>query len=69
MKYGWRLVFAPLWTLCLAGAALIAFFTIGWYDWAAFATAAAIGLMAGIPAGIWNAHKVRRDDGAWPRES
>ncbi|NKX29539.1 hypothetical protein [Tritonibacter mobilis] len=66
MKYGWRLIFIPLWALCVAGAALTAFLVAGWFDWQAFAVAAAIGLIVGAPAGLWNTFKVRRDDPAWP---
>ena len=65
MKYGWRLIFIPLWALCIAGAAVTAFLAIGWVGWKAFAAAAVIGAVAGIPAGLWNTHKVRRDDPAW----
>jgi len=65
MKYGWRLIFIPLWALCVAGAAVTAFLAIGWVSWEAFAVAAVIGATAGIPAGLWNTHKVRRDDPAW----
>lgn len=65
MKYGWRLLFIPLWAFCVAGAALVAFFVYGWYAWEAFALAAAIGALIGVPAGIWNTKKVRREDGSW----
>lgn len=69
MIYGWRFVLSPLWALCIAGALLIAFFSFGWYDWSAFVTAGVVGLIAGVPAGVWNARKLRRDDEAWPREA
>ncbi len=65
MKYGWKLVFTPLWVLCVAGAALVGFFAVGWYSWAAFITAGVVGLVIGIPAGIWNTRKVRREDPNW----
>ena len=65
MKYGWRLIFVPLWVLCIAGTAVTAFLIFGWVGWQAFAVAAAVGLGAGIPAGLWNTYKVRRDDPAW----
>ncbi|MCF3594236.1 hypothetical protein LZG00_09515 [Rhodobacteraceae bacterium LMO-12] len=65
MKYGWKLIFTPLWVLCVAGAALVGFFVVGWYSWAAFVTAGVIGLVVGIPAGVWNTRKVRREDPNW----
>ncbi|WP_172330902.1 hypothetical protein [Mangrovicoccus sp. HB161399] len=66
MKYGWRLLLIPLWALCIAGAALTAFLAAGWIGWPAFALAAVLGLVLGIPGGLWNTRKVRRDDPAWP---
>lgn len=65
MKYGWRLVLIPLWALCIAGAVVIAFLAMGWYSWAAFALAGLVGLAIGVPVGIWNTKKVRRDDPQW----
>ncbi|UYV39165.1 hypothetical protein N4R57_09260 [Rhodobacteraceae bacterium D3-12] len=65
MKYGWKLIIAPLWVLCVAGAALVAFFAFGWYSWIAFALAGGIGLAVGIPAGVWTTRKLRRDDPHW----
>ena len=65
MKYGWRLLFVPLWTLCIAGAVLIACLALGWMTWKAFALAAAVGLVLGIPGGLWTTRKVRRDDPDW----
>jgi len=65
MKYGWKLVFTPLWVLCVAGAALTVFFVYDWYSWTAFATAGVIGLLIGVPGGIWNTRKVRREDPNW----
>lgn len=65
MRYGWRLLFIPIWALCIAGGVLVAFFSFGWYTWAAFVVAGVIGLVTGIPAGIWNTRKVRREDPDW----
>ncbi|WOI31336.1 hypothetical protein R1T40_00410 (plasmid) [Tritonibacter scottomollicae] len=65
MKYGWRFVFIPLWVLCISGAALTAFLVADWLAWQAFAVAITIGLIVGVPAGIWTTFKVRRDDPAW----
>ncbi|MGR3323705.1 MAG: hypothetical protein ACU0DK_17445 [Pseudooceanicola sp.] len=65
MKYGWRLLYIPLWVLCVAGAALIAFLAFDWLAWQAFAVAGVIGLVVGVPAGLWTTKKIRRDDPAW----
>ena len=65
MKYGWRLVLTPLWALCIAGAFVTAFLAMGWYSWAAFSLAGLVGLAIGVPVGIWNTKKVRRDDPWW----
>lgn len=66
MKYGWKLLFIPLWTLCLAGAFLIGFMAFGWVSWSAFVVAGALGLIIGVPAGIWQTRYIRREDPAWP---
>lgn len=65
MKYGWRLLFIPLWAMCIAGAFLTAFLAAGWIGWQSFAIAAGIGLLLGVPGGLWNTYKVRRDDPGW----
>ncbi|SEO92368.1 hypothetical protein SAMN04490248_11638 [Salinihabitans flavidus] len=65
MKYGWKALLGVLWVSCLAGATLIVFLALGWYSPWAFAAAGAVGLVFGIPAGIWNARKLRRDDPNW----
>ncbi|MBR9762040.1 MAG: hypothetical protein GYB53_00505 [Rhodobacteraceae bacterium] len=65
MKYGWRLLFIPLWAMCIAGAVLTAFLAAGWIGWQPFALAAVIGLLLGVPGGLWNTYKVRRDDPGW----
>lgn len=65
MRLGWRFLFGPLWALCVAGAVLIVCLAAGWYSWQAFVLAGVIGLVAGVPAGVWNARKVRRDDPDW----
>ena len=65
MKYGWRLLFIPLWVFCVAGATLTLSIVIGWYAWEAFLAAGIAGLVLGIPGGLWNTFKVRRDDPAW----
>ena len=53
MKHGWRLVFVPLAVACIAGAALVLFLAMAWVSAAAFGTAALIGLVLGVPFGLW----------------
>lgn len=65
MKYGWKALLGVIWVFCLTGTALIVFFVAGWYSPWAFATAGALGLVIGVPAGMWNARKVRREDPNW----
>ncbi|MBS8229014.1 hypothetical protein [Vannielia litorea] len=65
MKHGWRLVFVPLAVACIAGAALVLFLAMAWVSAAAFGTAALIGLVLGVPFGLWATKKLRRDDPEW----
>ncbi|MEC7765174.1 MAG: hypothetical protein VX874_24935 [Pseudomonadota bacterium] len=65
MKHGWRLLFIPLWALCIAGVVVVAGLVLGFFTWLTFLVAAIIGLAIGIPAGLWNTRKVRRDDPDW----
>lgn len=55
-----------LWVSCVAGAAVIAFLAAGWVSWVAFAAAAVVGLVVGVPAGIWTARRIKVDDPNWP---
>ncbi len=65
MKHGWRLLFIPLWALCVAGVVVIAGLALGLFTWVTFVVAGVVGLIVGIPAGLWNTKKVRRDDPDW----
>lgn len=65
MKYGWKLLFIPLWALSIAGAVVIAGLSIGVVSWITFVVAGAVGLIVGVPAGIWNTRKIRREDPDW----
>lgn len=65
MKYGWKLLFIPLWALCIAGAVVIAGLAVGLMSWWTFVIAGIVGLVIGVPAGIWNVRKVRREDPDW----
>ncbi|MCV2868363.1 hypothetical protein OEW28_06945 [Defluviimonas sp. WL0002] len=62
-----RTIMVALWVTCLAGAVLTAFFSYGWYGWVPFAISGAIGVIVGVPAGIWTARQIKRDDPNWPR--
>lgn len=55
-----------LWVSCVAGALVIAFLAAGWVSWVAFAVAAVVGLVVGVPAGIWTARRIKVDDPNWP---
>ncbi|PVH28019.1 hypothetical protein [Pararhodobacter oceanensis] len=55
-----------LWVSCVAGAAIVGFLSIGWVTWVAFVVAGLIGLAIGVPAGLWTAKAIKRDDPAWP---
>ena len=65
MQHGWRLLIVPIWALSIAGAVVIAALSLGWVGWMPFAVAGAIGLVLGVPAGIWNTRKLRREDPHW----
>lgn len=65
MKYGWKPLFGAIWAVCAAGVVVIAALSLGWTSWVAFAVAGVVGLVVGVPAGIWNARKLRRDDPNW----
>lgn len=51
---------------CVAGAALIAFFAFGYYDLGALLWSALIGLVIGVPLGIWASKRIKRRDPDWP---
>ena len=61
-----RTFMVVLWAACIAGAAVIAALSLGWVGWMAFAVSGALGLILGVPLGLWTAHKIKRDDPAWP---
>ncbi|MDO9527477.1 MAG: hypothetical protein Q7J57_18410 [Gemmobacter sp.] len=56
-----------LWVFCLAGAALVALMTIGDVSVWSFVGSGIFGLLFGIPAGLWTARAIKRDDPNWPR--
>lgn len=55
-----------LWVSSVAGAAVVALLSIGWVSWVSFAIAGVVGLVVGVPAGIWTARLIKRDDPNWP---
>ncbi len=61
-----RTIMVTLWVMCLAGALVIAFLSAGWVGWTPFVLSGILGLAIGIPAGLWTARKIKRDDPAWP---
>ena len=68
MRHGWRLVFIPLAVACIAGAALVLFLALAWVSAVAFVAAGLVGLVLGVPFGLWATKKVRKDDPAWSEQ-
>jgi uncharacterized membrane protein YfcA len=61
-----RTFLVVLWAVCIAGTFAIAFLSMGWVSWQAFAVAGTAGLVLGFPSGIWTARRIKRDDPDWP---
>lgn len=61
-----RTVMVALWVVCIAGAAVIAALSYGWVGWMAFVVSGVIGLVLGVPLGIWSARQIKREDPLWP---
>ena len=61
-----RSILAALWVPCITGAMVIILLSMGWTGWLTFAVAGAVGLVIGIPAGIWTARTIKRQDPGWP---
>ena len=51
-----------LWVFCVAGAAVIVALVMGWLSWVSFAVAGVVGVVIGVPAGLWTARRIRRRD-------
>lgn len=49
-----RTLLVGLWVSCVAGAAVVAGLTLGYYSWATFAVAGLAGLLIGVPAALAN---------------
>ena len=58
-----------LWVACIAGAAVVAALSLGWVGWVPFAASGVLGLVLGIPIGLWSARRIKKEDPAWPRET
>jgi hypothetical protein len=54
-----RSTILPLTVGCIAGAVVIAGLTAGVYSWQLFAAAIAIGLVIGVPFGLWSVRRMR----------
>ncbi|WP_035920011.1 MULTISPECIES: LapA family protein [Leisingera] len=50
---------------CIAGAAVITAFVMGFYSVRAILVCAAIGAILAWPAGTWATRKIKREDPAW----
>ena len=61
-----RSILAALWVPCIAGAMVIILLSLGWTGWITFAVSGAVGIVLGVPAGIWTARKIKRQDPGWP---
>ncbi len=61
-----RLLMIAIWVACVTGTAVVVFLSLEWVTWIAFAAAGVLGLVIGVPAGIWSARAIKRDDPNWP---
>ncbi|MFN4100795.1 MAG: hypothetical protein ACK4GT_13545 [Pararhodobacter sp.] len=50
---------AALTAACVAGGVVVGGLVAGWYDWRLFVLAGVVGLVVGIPLGIWIAFMMR----------
>ncbi len=63
-----RSILAALWVACVAGAMVILLLSLGWTGWMTFAVSGIVGILIGVPAGIWTARKIKRQDPGWPTD-
>ena len=61
-----RTLLVTLWVACVGGVVVIAGLSLGWVGWSPFVLGAALGVIIGVPAGIWNARYIKRKDPDWP---
>lgn len=60
-----RFHMASLAGACIAGALIIASFTLGYYSWQSIAVCVAVAAVTAWPAGAWMTRKIKKDDPAW----
>lgn len=68
MKAPLRTLMVALWVACVAGAVLIVFLSLASITWVAFVVSGVVGILVGVPAGLWTAKAIKRDDPNWPPE-
>jgi fatty acid desaturase len=69
MRAPLRTIMVTLWAACVTGAVLTLLLAMGWVTWVSFVISAVIGLAVGVPAGLWSAKAIKRDDPNWPPRS
>ncbi|OOY09813.1 hypothetical protein [Thioclava sp. F36-7] len=66
MKKPLRLFLAALSALVVTWVVVIAALTFGFVGWQEFAFAVIVGIVLGIPAGLWTERRIKRNDPFWP---
>ncbi|KEO50542.1 hypothetical protein [Thioclava pacifica] len=66
MKSPLRLLIAALSALVVTGVVVIVALSLGVVEWQDFAMAVIVGLVLGIPAGLWTERRIKRNDPFWP---
>jgi ABC-type proline/glycine betaine transport system permease subunit len=70
MKFPYlRSTIVPLSIGCVAGVVVIAGLTAGYYGWQLFVIAGIIGVLIGVPFGIWSVRRMREADALTRPES
>lgn len=54
-----RSTIVPLTVACITGVGVIAGLSAGLYGWQVFAVALSIGIVLGVPFGLWNVRRMR----------
>ena len=58
----------PLFVASIAGTVVIVALALGFYTWWAFAISGVVGIVLGVPLGIWVTNAIKRAGSAWPPE-